>query len=125
MPSDTYLRIYAVVRRIPRGRVTSYGDVARRAGLAGAARQVGYALHALPTGSTVPWWRVLNAAGRVSLPPGSDAAIGQRLRLEREGVRFDDGGRVRAAHWWGAPGASGGKEVRSRGRRSLRSGGDD
>ena len=67
MTVPTYSRIYAVVRRIPRGRVATYGQVAELAGLPGHARQVGYALHALPRGTTVPWHRVLNARGALSL----------------------------------------------------------
>ncbi len=87
-------RIYAVVRRIPRGRVATYGQVARLAGLPGQARQVGYALHALPDGSAVPWHRVINTQGRVSArsEPGPDSI--QRQLLEREGVRFDERGRA-------------------------------
>ena len=91
--SSTYTRIYAVVRRIPRGRVATYGQVAELAGLAGHARQVGYALHALPAGTTVPWHRVLNARGALSLCR-SGGQITQRIRLEREGVCFDAGGRI-------------------------------
>lgn len=87
-----YQVIYAVVRRVPRGRVASYGQVARVAGMGNAARQVGYALHALPAGSTVPWHRVLNAQGAVSLR--NHHALTQRLLLGREGVRFDARGRV-------------------------------
>jgi methylated-DNA-protein-cysteine methyltransferase related protein len=97
MPSSgtgNYARIYAVVRRIPRGRVATYGQIAELAGLPGHARQVGYALHALPERSVVPWHRVLNARGTLSLRRDSDGDIAQRLRLEREGVRFDAGGRV-------------------------------
>jgi methylated-DNA-protein-cysteine methyltransferase-like protein len=90
--STTYSTIYAVVRRIPRGRVASYGQVARVAGLRNAARQVGYALHALPRGSTVPWQRVLNAQGAISLR--DHHALTQRMLLTREGVRFDGRGRV-------------------------------
>jgi methylated-DNA-protein-cysteine methyltransferase-like protein len=71
--------------------VASYGQIARVAGL-GGARQVGYALHALPRGTTVPWHRVLNAQGRISLR--DHHALTQRLLLEREGVRFDARGRV-------------------------------
>lgn len=85
-----YARIYAIVRRIPRGRVASYGQVAALAGIPHAPRVAGYALHALPEGTPVPWHRVVAADGRLPLgklsPPG---AITQRLRLEREGVRFD------------------------------------
>ena len=91
-PTTIFERIYAVVRRIPRGRVATYGQVARLAGVANGARQVGYALHALREGTTVPWFRVLNARGASSLRNGGD--VTQRLLLEREGVRFDAGGRV-------------------------------
>src|SRR5205823_9073725 len=62
-----YHSIYKVVRHIPKGRIATYGLVARLAGRPGAARTVGWALSALPDDSDVPWWRVLNAAGRISL----------------------------------------------------------
>jgi methylated-DNA-protein-cysteine methyltransferase-like protein len=83
-----------VVRRIPRGRVATYGQVAERAGLGAQARLVGYALAALPDESAVPWHRVVNAQGRVSArsEPGADAW--QRVRLESEGIRFDSRGRL-------------------------------
>jgi methylated-DNA-protein-cysteine methyltransferase-like protein len=97
-PGGTHQRIYAVVRRIPRGRVTTYGAVARIAGLRGQARLVGYALSALPDGTAVPWHRVINAQGRLSLErSGSSAGLTQRIRLEREGVRVDVAGRVSLA----------------------------
>lgn len=91
---STYERIYAVVRRIPRGRITSYGQVARLAGLPGRARQVGYAMYALPNGSNVPWHRVVNAAGAISRRRAPGAELSQRILLEREGVRFGPGGRI-------------------------------
>jgi methylated-DNA-protein-cysteine methyltransferase-like protein len=94
-PSDNYRRIYHVVRRIPPGRVATYGQIAKLAGLPGHARQVGYALHALDTASPVPWHRVINAKGRISLRSKSGPDLEQRMRLEAEGVRFDAGGRVR------------------------------
>lgn len=87
--SEAYERIYAVVRRIPRGRVATYGQVAKLAGLGGQPRMVGYALHALPTGSRVPWQRVVNAAGRISQRADPRAALRQRTILEGEGVAFD------------------------------------
>lgn len=91
----SYDKIYTVVRKIPRGRVTTYGSVARLAGLPRQARLVGYALHALPSGSALPWHRVINAQGKLSLAQGeSGAGITQRLRLEREGVRVDAANRV-------------------------------
>jgi len=84
--SRTYPQIYAVVRRIPRGRVATYGQIARLAERPGAARLVGYAMHRCPPG--LPWHRVINAGGRISLPAGSTGALAQRRRLEAEGVRF-------------------------------------
>jgi len=101
--TDPYQRIYAVVRRIPRGRIATYGQVAELAGLGGHARQVGYALHALTAGDALPWHRVLNAQGRVSprAEPGGDRV--QRALLEREGVRFDTGGRADIARFGWRP----------------------
>jgi methylated-DNA-protein-cysteine methyltransferase related protein len=98
---SAYQAIYAVVRRIPSGKVSSYGRVAALAGLPNAARQVGYALHALPEGSTVPWHRVLNARGLVSLR--NHHGITQRLLLAREGVRFDARERVDLAQFGWKP----------------------
>jgi methylated-DNA-protein-cysteine methyltransferase-like protein len=91
--SDAYPRIYEVVRRIPRGRVATYGQVAELAGLGGHARQVGYALHVVRDDS-VPWHRVVNAEGRISVrhEPGSEAW--QRELLEAEGIVFDVTGRI-------------------------------
>ena len=87
--SRSYPKIYAVVSRIPKGRVASYGQVALLAGLPRQARLVGYAMHALPAGSDVPWHRVVNAAGKISIRSdglGHDELQAQLLR--REGVRF-------------------------------------
>jgi methylated-DNA-protein-cysteine methyltransferase-like protein len=92
--SRTYERIYAVVRRIPAGRVATYGQVAELAGLPGHARQVGYAMHALPHGTTVPWHRVINAKGEVSRRRRPGGELSQRMLLEEEGVGFDLRGRV-------------------------------
>ena len=92
--TSPYQRIYAVVRRIPRGRVASYGQIAKLAGLPGRARQVGYAMFALSKGTTVPWQRVINAQGRVSRRRVPGAELTQRMLLEREGVRFSPSGRI-------------------------------
>ena len=94
MGSSSYQRIYAVVRRIPEGRVATYGQVASLAGLAGHARQVGYAMHALPDGTAVPWHRVVNATGGISLRAMPGGELVQRGLLEREGIRLDPRGRV-------------------------------
>jgi len=87
--SDSYRRIYGVVARIPRGRVATYGQVAALAGLPRQARLVGYALNVLPPGTRVPWHRVVNAKGQVSLrSSGLDHEGLQTQLLEREGVKF-------------------------------------
>ena len=90
----SYQRIYTVVRRIPRGRVATYGQIASLAVLPGHARQVGYALHALPDDTVVPWHRVVNAAGRLSPRAIPNGELTQQLLLAREGIRFDAGGRL-------------------------------
>lgn len=82
-------RIWQVVDAIPPGKVCTYGDVARLAGLPGAARRVGRALRLLPADSRIPWHRVINARGGISLPAGSEAEYTQRTRLEAEGIEFD------------------------------------
>jgi methylated-DNA-protein-cysteine methyltransferase-like protein len=75
--------------------VTTYGAVARLAGFDRQARMVGYALSALKTGTALPWHRVINAQGKLSLERVRSASgLMQRLRLEREGVRVDAAGRV-------------------------------
>lgn len=86
--NDKDQRIWQVVMLIPPGKVATYGDVARMAGLAGAARRVGLALRGLPQDTAVPWHRVINAQGKIVVPGGSEARNEQRQRLELEGVEF-------------------------------------
>ena len=91
-------RIYAVVRRIPAGRVATYGQIAQLAGLPNGARRVGYALAALDPAAEVPWHRVVNARGEISLrsdPDGHEDL--QRRLLHSEGIAFDDKGRLSLA----------------------------
>lgn len=92
-----YRRIYRIVRHVPKGRVATYGVVARLAGRPGAARTVGWALSALPDDSDVSWWRVVNASGRISFAAHDHSAVVQRALLLREGVRFTPGGSVNLA----------------------------
>ena len=100
MPSSSYTKIYAVVRRIPRGKVATYGQVATLAGLPNHARLVGYALHAVAESSSLPWHRVVNAQGRISIRGSASATVTQRLRLEQEGVRFAGGREKLAEFGW-------------------------
>lgn len=106
--TGAFERIRRVVVRIPRGKVITYGDVARAAGMPGAARSVGYAMRALGRG--VPWQRVL---GRKN-PRTAQITIGeprgaaeQRHLLEKEGVKFDARGGVALAEFGWSPGAKG------------------
>lgn len=87
-----YKHIYALVRQIPPGRVTTYGCLARQIGC--TARTVGFAMAALPTGHDVPWQRVINSQGQVSPRCNDAGALIQRQLLEAEGVAFDARGRV-------------------------------
>ncbi len=104
MPHDdrcsqgTYQRIFEVVKCIPRGKVATYGQIARLTGLAGHARQVGYALSALEN-DTVPWHRVINAKGEISPRTWSDHDDVQRELLEKEGVAFNERGKVSLARF--------------------------
>jgi len=80
-------RIITIIRRIPRGQVLSYGEVARRAGLANGARRVARILHSASEKRDLPWHRVVNAQGKISLA-GTAGQVQRRL-LESEGVQFD------------------------------------
>lgn len=86
-----YDRVYEFVRGVPAGGVVTYGQVALELGSPAAARAVGYALHFLPGDSDVPWWRVVNASGGISLQGRGEAAEVQRRLLEAEGVEFGRG----------------------------------
>ena len=95
MSSDSYQQIYTVVSMIPRGKIATYGQVAELAGLPRQARLVGYALNSLPKGSRIPWQRVINAQGKVSLrSEGGDSDNRQAKLLKREGVRFNQRGAI-------------------------------
>ena len=91
MSRSLFARIYAIVRRVPRGRVTTYGDVARLAGLRNGARTIGWALASLPHIDTAPWWRVIRRDGTIAPRP---FAAEQRRRLKREGIRSGPGGAI-------------------------------
>jgi methylated-DNA-protein-cysteine methyltransferase related protein len=90
---STYEMIYRVVLKIPRGKVATYGQIAHLSGIGGHARQVGYALHALPAKSRVPWHRVINAKAQISLRSTGESTK-QKALLEKEGIVFDSDDRV-------------------------------
>jgi methylated-DNA-protein-cysteine methyltransferase-like protein len=92
-PESDAARIIAAIKRIPKGKVCTYGNVADVAGLPRRARLVGTVLRQTPASRGLPWFRVINASGRISFPLGSDAYARQRKHLEDEGVDFV-GGRV-------------------------------
>ena len=92
-PANDAARIIAAIKRIPRGMVCTYGGVADVAGLPRRARLVGTVLRQTPASRGVPWFRVINASGRISFPLGSDSYARQRKHLENEGIDFV-GGRV-------------------------------
>ncbi len=100
--TGSYARIYAVVRKVPRGKVATYGQIARLSGRPGHARQVGYAMYGLPAGTNVPWQRIVNAKGEISRRSRGGGELTQRILLEREGVRFNARGRIDLGRYgWG------------------------
>jgi methylated-DNA-protein-cysteine methyltransferase-like protein len=94
MTSLFFEQVYQVVRCIPPGEVATYGQIARILGKPRAARTVGWALHGLVEGSDVPWHRVINARGMISLGARGHGEAIQRALLEAEGVAFDEQGRI-------------------------------
>ena len=100
LPSETRQLIYAVVAQVPKGRVATYGQIAELAGMPRRARLVGHVLSRLATGNRLPWHRIVNAKGEISAR-GDDgaAALAQRRRLEREGICFDESGRLALARY--------------------------
>jgi methylated-DNA-protein-cysteine methyltransferase-like protein len=99
----TYDLIYGVIRRIPRGRVATYGQIADLVGIPRQPRRIGYALSALSEDSGVPWHRVLNAEGKVSLRSETGVESLQRRLLRQEGVVFDANARVSLARFQWRP----------------------
>lgn len=83
-------RVFTVLAAVPPGTVVTYGQVARLAGLPNGARQVGRILGNLPGDTQLPWHRVINAAGRISLEPHSQGYENQKARLQEEGIVFNN-----------------------------------
>ncbi len=87
-------KILTIVGQIPIGRVASYGQIARLAGIPKNARQVGRVLKHLPASADVPWHRVVNARGEISDRGTGDSQSRQRFLLKKEGVAFAPNGRI-------------------------------
>lgn len=93
-PGGLFARVYEAVRRIPRGRVATYGQIALMAGSPRASRAVGWALHVNPTPGVIPCHRVVNREGRLAPAFAFGGQEVQRALLEEEGVLFEPDGRV-------------------------------
>jgi methylated-DNA-protein-cysteine methyltransferase-like protein len=96
-PRDVILLTLA---NIPRGKVSTYGEIARRAGFPGAARHVAMILKQLPEHSAIPWHRVINSGGKSSFPTSSPLLSEQITLLKAEGVQFSSSGRVLKDYFW-------------------------
>jgi methylated-DNA-protein-cysteine methyltransferase-like protein len=104
MADSFFQHVYRLVSMIPPGKVATYGQIATYLGNPRAARTVGWALRALPEGLDVPWHRVVNSQGRISLSCRGGGAQQQRAILEEEGVTFDEGGRINLKRYrWEGP----------------------
>ena len=90
---NSYNRLYDIVRRIPAGKVATYGQIAEMAG-GYSPRQAGYAMAAVPADSGIPWHRVINSQGRISIRSHGEECWDQRELLEQEGVHFSESGKV-------------------------------
>ena len=101
MQDQTRERLFQVIYAIPKGRVATYGQIAELAGLPRAARLVGNTLKNLPKNSKLPWHRVINASGKISLPMDGNGKL-QKQRLEKEGVVFLKG-KINLKHYLWQP----------------------
>ena len=84
-------RVYIALAEVPPGKVVTYGQLADLAGLPRAARLIGHILRNLPAETLLPWHRVINGAGKISLGPETESGLRQRARLQEEGVVFNNG----------------------------------
>ena len=103
---ENYARIYAVIKKIPKGKVATYGQIAALAGIPRGARQVGTALRNTPVNLTLPWQRVINAQGHISLRMKDWQSGGddyQRVLLEGEGVAISAEGKIDLQRYRWAP----------------------
>jgi len=109
-PGELYSTIYRLVRMVPPGRVATYGQIARLAGRC-RARTVGYAMASVPPDRGIPWHRVVNSRGGISVRSDGRPCEAQRQMLESEGILFDPRGRIDLdAFGWNGPGPDGAPE---------------
>lgn len=92
--------ILVTLSSIPCGKVSSYGDIAKRSGFPGHARFVAKVLKDLPQHSAIPWHRVINSQGKISFPPESKMYLLQHIKLKKEGVIFSASGKVSRQFFW-------------------------
>jgi methylated-DNA-protein-cysteine methyltransferase-like protein len=101
MATEFSQKVIAVIKKIPRGKVATYAQIARLAGKPTAVRGVVWILHSSSTTQGLPWHRVINSKGRISFPEMSEGWAKQKTLLEREGVELSDGGRINLdTHQW-------------------------
>ena len=98
--NEQTLAILQVIAQIPPGKVSTYGNIAQKAGLPGKARYVGYVLKHLPKDTSLPWFRVINASGRISFPPDSSAFLRQKEKLIDDGTPLINGRVNLREHLW-------------------------
>jgi len=103
LENDWEDRVYHLVECIPKGKVATYGQLARMLGHPRRARHVGYALARTPENRQIPWQRVINAQGRISFPPETPRYHYQYQLLKNEGIEFGKSGRINLRHFGWRP----------------------
>jgi methylated-DNA-protein-cysteine methyltransferase-like protein len=101
--SGFFEKVWEMVARIPKGKVASYGQIAAMVGNPRAARTVGWALHSIPEEMQLPWHRVINSKGEISWHCREHEVEIQRVLLEKDGVKFDEHGRINMSHYQWCP----------------------
>jgi methylated-DNA-protein-cysteine methyltransferase-like protein len=102
-PQDNHTKVDAILitlANIPMGKVSSYGDIAKRSGFPGLARYVAHILKSLPSDSQIPWYRVINSQGKISFPKDSTMYCLQREKLKEEGIFLSHSNTVAKKYFW-------------------------
>jgi methylated-DNA-protein-cysteine methyltransferase related protein len=93
-PTDFSIKVIAVIKKIPKGKVATYGQIAKLAGKEHAARGVSWILHSCSKSHKLPWQRVLNSKGQISFPKLTASFVRQMNLLKKEGVKFSESGQI-------------------------------